>query len=77
MPPVTSTELITSTEASEMLPRTAKGGLRRIEPYHRQGRITPVMRAGSSQRSPLLFSRKDVELLRDEILAGIRAQLQS
>jgi hypothetical protein len=73
--PITSTDLITSTEASEMLPRTTKGKVRRIEPYHRQGRIVPVMRAGSSQRSPLLFSRKDVEVLRDELIAGIRAQL--
>jgi hypothetical protein len=72
---VTPTDLITSTAASELLPLTAKGKVRRIEPYHRQGRITPVMRAGSSKRSPLLFSRKDVEELRAEIVAGLQAQL--
>jgi hypothetical protein len=72
----TLTDLITSTEASELLPPTAKGTVRRIEPYHRKGRITPIMRAGTSKRSPLLFSRKDVEVLRAEIVAGLHAQLR-
>jgi hypothetical protein len=77
MPPdATLTDLITSTEASEMLPLSPKGNVRRIEPYHRNGRIMPVMRAGSSKRSPLLFSRKDVERLRAELVAELEAQLR-
>lgn len=69
-------DLLTSAEASELLPPTAKGKLRRIGAYRRDGRITPVMRAGTSKRSPLLFSRKDVEALRDEIIATLEAQLR-
>ena len=69
-------DLITSAEASELLPPTASGKVRRIEPYHRRGRIKPAMRAGSGQRSPLLFHRSDVEKLRDQIVAGLETQLQ-
>lgn len=54
-------DLITSAEASDILGR-------RIEPYHRRGRIAPAMRAGTGIRSPLLFRRSDVEKLRDEIV---------
>lgn len=61
-------DLITSAEASELLGR-------RIEPYHRRGRITAAMRAGSGQRSPLLFKRRDVEKLRDQIKAKLNEQL--
>jgi hypothetical protein len=66
-------DLITSAEARAIL------GGRRLEPYYRRGedhgRITPVMRAGSGPRSPLLFRRADVEKLRDEILAKLNADL--
>jgi hypothetical protein len=58
-----------------MLPPNINGNVRRIEPYHRNGRIQPVMRVGAGQRSPLLFRRSDVEKLRDELIAEIKAQL--
>lgn len=73
--PARPSDLITSSEASKMLPPTASGRVRRIEPYHRRGRIKAAMRAGSGQRSPLLFHLADVEKLRDELLAGLRTQL--
>jgi hypothetical protein len=72
----TLTDLITSTEAGEMLPPSLNGNVRRIEPYRRVGRITPVMRVGSSKRAPLLFSRKDVERLRDELVVELETQLR-
>lgn len=68
-------DLITSSEASEII------GGRRLEPYYRvrpgseEPRIKPVMRAGSGTRSPLLFNRADVEALRDEILAKLEDEL--
>ena len=61
-------DLLSSSEASEMLPPTYNGTTRRIEPYVRAGRIAPAMKAGTGKRAPLLFKRKDVERLRDEIL---------
>lgn len=61
-------DLITSAEASDLLGR-------RIEPYHRRGRITAAMRAGTGQRSPLLFHRADVEKLRDQIVERLNEQL--
>ena len=63
-----TSDLITSAEASDMLGR-------RIEPYHRRGRISAAMRAGSGQRSPLLYHRADVERLRDEIVTRLSEQL--
>lgn len=66
----TDPDLVTAAEAREIL------GGRRLEPYYRRGnRITPVMRVGSGQRSPLLFRRADVEKLRDEILAKLTDDL--
>ena len=61
-------DLITSSEASEILGR-------RIEPYHRRGRIRPAMRAGSGPRSPMLFARRDVIKLRDQIIDRLNEQL--
>jgi hypothetical protein len=61
-------DLITSAEASDMLGR-------RIEPYHRRGRIHAAMRAGTGRRSPLLYHRADVERLRDEIVTRLSEQL--
>jgi hypothetical protein len=61
-------DLITSAEASELLGR-------RVEPYVRRGRIQAAMRAGTGQRSPLLFHRSDVERLRGEIVARLNEQL--
>lgn len=66
----TDSDLVTSAEAREIL------GGRRLEPYYRRGnRIVPVMRAGTGSRSPLLFKRRDVEKLRDEILAKLHDEL--
>jgi ethanolamine ammonia-lyase small subunit len=72
--PKIACDLITSAEAREML------GGKRLEPYYRvrsgtKARITPVMRAGSGTRSPLLFNRAEVEKLRDEILAKLNEEL--
>ena len=61
-------DLLTSAEAELLLPPTYNGTVRRIGPYVTAGRIEPAMRAGSGKRAPLLFNRKDVEKLRDEIL---------
>lgn len=68
-------DLITSAQASQLLPPTASGKVRRIEPYHRYGRIKPAMRAGSGKRSPLLYHRADVVALRDQLIAGLETQL--
>lgn len=72
-PPCDPCDLITSAEARVIL------GGRRLEPYYRRpesARITPVMRAGTGTRSPLLFRRSDVEKLRDEIAAKLNEQLE-
>lgn len=68
-------DLVTSAEAREIL------GGRRLEPYYRvrtgtPARIKPIMRAGNGSRSPLLFNRRDVEKLRDEILAKLSKELE-
>ena len=63
------TDLLTSREASALLPPTTTGSSRRIESYVLNGEIEPAMRAGSGRRAPLLFARKDVEKLRDRIIA--------
>lgn len=70
-----ATDLVTSAEAREIL------GGRRLEPYYRGSgtrtpRIKPIMRAGNGARSPLLFNRRDVEKLRDEIQAKLTDQLE-
>ena len=59
-PELDVSDLITSTDAGEILGR-------RIEPYTRNGRITPVMRVGTGIRSPLLFRRADVIRLAAEL----------
>lgn len=73
--PLRLSDLVTSTEAGKILPPTLYGKPRRIEPYHRTGRIKPVMRVGSGPRSPLLFKRRDVEKLRDELAVEVEARL--
>lgn len=64
-------ELLSEPEASELLPPTAHGNPRRLKHYVASGRITPA------KTLPLLFWRKDVEALRDEILASLEAVLRS
>ena len=69
-----ASDLVTSSEAREIL------GGKRLEPYYRvrpgvTARVTPVMRAGSGSRSPLLFNRRDIEKLRDEIVAKLNDDL--
>jgi hypothetical protein len=61
-------DLLTSREASALLPPTTTGSQRRIESYVLSGQIEPTMRAGDGKRAPLLFARKDVEKLRDAII---------
>jgi hypothetical protein len=62
-------DLLTSREASALLPPTTTGSARRIESYVLSGQIEPTMRAGTGRRAPLLFARRDVEKLRDRIVA--------
>jgi hypothetical protein len=57
-------DLMTSADASEKIGQ-------RIEPFVRNGRIKPFMRAGRNARSPLLFLRADV----DSLIASIQAEL--
>jgi hypothetical protein len=70
-------DLLTSREASALLPPTTTGSDRRIESYVLSGQIEPAMRAGNGKRAPLLFARKDVIKLRDQIIAKYRKIIDS
>jgi hypothetical protein len=70
-------DLLTSREASALLPPTTTGTDRRIESYVASGAIAPTMRAGNGKRAPLLFARRDVLKLRDQIIAKYRRIIDS